>query len=79
MDNHGVKEGKTRTIKLTYFKDSGKYYAEGVYESKQMRIDQVFDEVRLRQVHPGLNGPWSGYIFVDVQSDDGYPALIMKA
>lgn len=78
-------------IKLTYFKPSGKLYADGSFmcECDSIRsastaprscymydaIDRV-KELRTEGKLPGLqSGKWEGPILVDC--DEGYPHLIM--
>ena len=71
-----------KKIKLTYFKDSGKYYSDGEYESEHEFDFNIYKEVMewangsLTFEHlPGLSSRvWWGYILV--QSDDGVPAII---
>lgn len=70
------------TIKLTYFKPSGKWYTDGVFTSKLEYMYEIFDHVRdLRNTSklPGLgSGSWDGYILVT--SDDhpcAYPGLVL--
>ena len=74
-------------IKLTYFKPSGKYYAEGELEFAVSvcigsegvpYMQDIFDyvrEVRETGPLPGLSGKWDGPILVDC--DEGYPGLIL--
>lgn len=38
--------GNTVKIKLDYFKESGKYYSSGEYESNHLMMYDVYDEVR---------------------------------
>ncbi len=33
-------------VKLTYFKESGKYYSEGDYSSTKLQMYEIFAEVR---------------------------------
>jgi len=34
-------------VKLTYFKDNGKYYTEGEYNTKLHALDDIWKEVRV--------------------------------
>ena len=63
-------------INLTYFKKSGKYYGEGAYESNFKQMFEVFDEVRILPLHPGLSGRWDGPILVTCDSETGCPGLV---
>lgn len=71
-----------KKVKLTYFKSSGKYYTEGVYNSDQEFNFDIYPEVRAWAVGsltlghlPGLSSrTWQGYILVEPL--DGVPALI---
>lgn len=75
-------------VKLTYFKQSGKYYTTGTYNSevepynvgterKIANMCGIVDEVkdkRLMNNLPGLNCGDSFFILVDCE--DGYPCLL---
>lgn len=53
------------TVKLTYFKPGGKYYAEGTYETQVEPLYEIFDEVRKihkRKELPGLMVGHSDFI-----------------
>lgn len=44
-------------VQLTYFKDTGKYYGEGEYETEKEHLYEIWDEVRemVKQgTRPGL-------------------------
>lgn len=44
-------------VQLTYFKDTGKYYSKGEYETEKEHLHEIWDEVRemIRQgTRPGL-------------------------
>ncbi len=44
-------------VRIIYYKQTGKYYSEGFYETKKEHMFEVFDEVRLMLVsgkRPGL-------------------------
>ena len=51
-------------VKLTYFKESGKYYSEGDYETKESLMEDVCAEVVAMKRHPGLSTYWNGFILV---------------
>ncbi len=54
-------------VLLTYFKESGKYYSEGEYETNEPLLFKIWEKVRFMNVHPGLSGRWvEGPIFVTV-------------
>ena len=69
-----------KTVTLTYFKDSGKFYTRGRYTS-QLEFDfDVYKEVRVFReigILPDLaSGKWHGHILVEIE--DGVPALILS-
>lgn len=43
-------------VKLTYFKQSGKYYSDGSYETNQTDLHNIFDEVRNKLTDGKLPG-----------------------
>lgn len=52
-------------VKLTYFKDSGKYYSEGEYNSNEKELYEIHDEVRVMikdKCLPGLMENHSSFI-----------------
>lgn len=69
------------TVKLTYFKPSGKYYSSGTYQSHQPHTFQIYEEVR-RMVDqkelPGLLKGVSGYTVLVEIPEHPYdvPALV---
>lgn len=71
-----------KKVKLTYFKDNGKYYSVGEYESSFDFDYDIYTEVRvwaggLENLGslPGLSShSWDGYVLVSPV--DGVPALI---
>lgn len=66
-----------RKVHLIYFKESGKYYSEGDYESECLYEFQIYGEVRTMDSHPGLINPWhNGAILVE--PEDGVPALVWR-
>lgn len=48
-------------VKLTYFKESGKYYTEGEYETKLDHFHDVINEVRGMQSRGELPGLSKGH------------------
>lgn len=64
-------------VKLTYFKNSGKYYSDGEYNTSLENGYEIYGEVRSFQdigILPGLStGKWEGYILV---AGDVVPALL---
>lgn len=68
-------------IFLTYFKESGKYYTEASFFTKEQWMYQVFEEVKEMKKNnrlPGLSGEWSGFIYVESKSHpNSYPGLII--
>ncbi len=76
---------KRHTIKLTYFKESGKYYAEGELEvTADVKMYELFNRVRHMRDRgnlPGLGEGCGKEFTVHIDADDhplGYPALIHK-
>ena len=64
-------------IKLTYFKESGKYYSEGFYESKKSLPFKVYEEVKAMESLPGLVKTWGGVILVSAEGDASFPPAII--
>jgi hypothetical protein len=67
----------TFKVKLQYFKQSGKFYEEGEYESRLVAPHQIFDEVRELKAKcqlPNISGNEFN-IYVDIV--DAYPGLII--
>uniref|UniRef100_A0A6M3LQH1 Uncharacterized protein n=1 Tax=viral metagenome TaxID=1070528 RepID=A0A6M3LQH1_9ZZZZ len=75
-------------VELTYFKESGKYYSEGSYETPEISLYQIFEQVKLlidTKKLPGLmEGHSDFYVLVDVPSHPNrrprlfVPGLIFK-
>jgi hypothetical protein len=65
-------------VKLTYFKNSGKYYTSGEYETKQKELFDIWDEVEEMIKHPGLIGKWNeGPILINVPDHShNHPRLV---
>ena len=73
----------TQKVKLTYFKDSGKYYSEGEFEvDDPNQMYEIFRLVRNLQQQkrlPGLvDGATFNYIYVEAPGHEhDHPALII--
>jgi hypothetical protein len=68
------------TVKLTHFKESGKYASEGHYTSQKLHIFDIFREVRemlVRGERPGLvDGPDNSFVLIEVPDHShNHPAL----
>jgi len=73
---------KTYTIKVTYFKPSGKFYAEGEYETfldHMFEVFEEFEEMLKKGVRPGLvNGHSNFTAVLDCDNHPfGYPAAFI--
>ena len=73
---------KKLTVKLTYFRDTGKYYTHGEYETEHKPLHQIWDEVRDmadEQRLPGLRPGHSDFIIsVDVPGHEHeHPRLVI--
>ncbi len=76
---------KEFTIKVTYFKDTGKCYTseefKGVFETagQNCYMDSVKRHVLFLRKNnlpmPGLSSSWKEYILIDC--DEGFPILIL--
>ncbi len=76
---------KEFTIKVTYFKDTGKYYTSEEFKGEFETAGQgcYMGSVKqhfLTQRHnglpmPGLSSSWKEYILIDC--DEGFPILIL--
>lgn len=67
-------------VKLTFFKESGKYYSSGEYESEKQHMFEIFSEVKemRRTKVTGLIGGWNGPVLVEAPKfNQGYPGLIL--
>ncbi len=68
-------------VKLTYFKNDGKYYSTGEYETQWKEMYQIFEQVKklaeLRKL-PGLIEDHSYFhVLIDVpEHDNNHPHLI---
>jgi len=70
-------------VNLIYFKQTGKYYSEGDYETEKEHLFEIFDEVRKklrRRILPGLIQGHSNFIVsVDVPDHPHrHPKLIIE-
>lgn len=71
-------------VKLTYFRETGKFYTEGEYTSKKLNLWEIWDELRdmLRAgKRPGLvDGKCEFYVLVEVPDHPfAHPRMIMPA
>lgn len=67
------------TVKLTFFKTSGKYYSSGEYETTLTAFHEIIDHVRFKRnikQLPGLAGGWEGPILVQI-GGPSVPHLIL--
>jgi hypothetical protein len=70
------------TIKLTYFKPSGKYYTHGEYRTNKANMFEIADEVEHMNTHgalPGLTSGCEGYFHIHIDAGDhpnAYPVLV---
>jgi hypothetical protein len=69
-----------RYVKLTYFKKSGKYYCEGSFFSENEFDFEIYDQVRMMNIHEQLpdldSGAWGGFILVD--PENGVKAIVYE-
>lgn len=70
------------TVELQYFKDSGKYYSSGEYQTQKLYMYEIFDEVREMLANgkrPGLvDGANEFHTLVTVPNHPhAHPALIV--
>lgn len=66
-------------VKLTYFKESGKYYTEGNYITQKKEIFEIHDEVREMKAKRSLPGITGNELTVHVDipgHPDNHPRLI---
>lgn len=67
-------------VELQYFKQGGKFYTEGSYETDKEQMYEVSDEVRKMREEgklPGICGSeWIVYVSAD-EHPNGYPLLIL--
>ena len=71
-----------RTVKLTYFRRSGKYYTEGEYNSEKRHMHEIFDEVQLKSEMGTLPGLMKGHsdfiVLIDVpEHPNNHPRLVV--
>lgn len=67
-------------VKLTYFKESGKYYSDGNYETNKIHLFEIFKEVKQKlddRCLPGLIKNHSYFIvLIDVpEHQNNHPHL----
>jgi hypothetical protein len=54
-------------VKLTYFKNTGKFYSNGEYNTKLDSLFDIWDEVEYMDEHPDIIDKWTdGPILVNV-------------
>jgi hypothetical protein len=72
-----------KKVKLQYFKQSGKYYAEGEFETDEVQAYHVHEQVRQMQelgTLPGLAAGCREYdIYVDTSALDSHFPVIIRA
>ena len=61
------------TAKLTYFKETGKYYSEGEYDSSEDELYKIWREVRKMQREGTLPGLTPGSKFHVLVKVPGHP------
>lgn len=71
-------------VNLTYFKDTGKYYSEGSYETEKEHLFSIFQEVQQKvqdRILPGLVRGCSEFIVgIDVPDHpNNHPRLIVPS
>jgi len=58
------------TVNLTYFKESGKYYSEGCYDSEKAHLFEITEEVKQKVRNRELPGLMEGHspfhVLIDV-------------
>lgn len=69
-------------VKLTYFKQSGKYYSEGEYDTEKEYLFKVFEEVKKMAEDGCLPGLMSGrsefHVLIDVPDHPhNHPHLVL--
>lgn len=68
------------TVKLTYFKATGKYYAEGEFTLPPCEVNVVWDEVKSQAAASRLPGVTSGqdfFVLVESNAENAHPRLFM--
>ena len=56
-------------VQLTYFKESGKYYSDGSYDTGKEGLDDIWDEVRTMWHNRELPGLVEGHGYFIVSID----------
>jgi len=69
-------------VKLNYFRETGKWYSEGEYDTERILLFEIFEEVKqLRDTKklPGLMEGHSFYfVLIDVpEHEHNYPHLVI--
>lgn len=66
-------------VKLTYFKETGKYYSEESYMEDYIPLFEIWDRIRNMEKLPGLTGKWDGPILVNVPDHiHSHPRIIWQ-
>jgi hypothetical protein len=72
------KYGYKVKVILTYFRESGKYYSEGIYMEDYLPLYKIWEKIENMKKHPGLSMKWRGFISVDVPDHiNNHPHLII--
>jgi hypothetical protein len=69
------------TVELTYFKDNGKYYSGGNFNTHLDDLFSIWECIRQMPKHPGLSTNWfnSGFILVEVpKHPSNHPILLLS-
>jgi hypothetical protein len=67
-------------VKLTYFKESGKYYSEGTCYVEHRPLNEIWEDIKNMEILPGLAGNWpNGFILINVPDHEhSHPHLIVR-
>lgn len=82
VENVEFSNSTTHQVQLSYFKRSGKWYADGSFETQLDSMWRIVEDVRSRQSRgeslPGIAGSGKGFIIlVDSETHpNAYPHLI---
>lgn len=77
-----MKEKDILTVKLTYFKPSGKFYTSSTMEVLNRPINEIFDKIEnlLKQgIRPGLSYGHSGFhVLIEIpEHENNQPCLLV--
>jgi hypothetical protein len=65
-------------VKLTYFKNNGKYYSQSEYMEDYLPLYQIWDKIKSMDKHPGLSMKWDGLIAIDIPEHiNNHPHIIV--